>query len=141
MNTIGYKYGMWKKGIFIDGHERADVVDYRKEFLFRMLSRFKFMQWWEGDDMQTALGQECASENEIVWVSHDESIFYSNDDGGKGWGSEDHPDIHKKGNGRSIMVSDFICPCHGRLHLDGVPISVIIEPEKTTMDIGKRQIY
>jgi hypothetical protein len=130
MNTVGYKYGIWKKGIFIDGHERADVVEYRKEFLFRMLSRFKFMQWWEGDDMQTALGQECASKTEIVWVSHDESIFYSNDDGGKGWGSEDHPDIHKKGNGRSIMVSDFICPCHGRLRLNGVPISAQIEPGK-----------
>ena len=130
MNTMGYKYGVWKKGIFIDGHERADVVDYRKEFLFRMLSRFKYMQWWEGDDMQRALGRECTSESEIVWVSHDESIFYSNDDGGKGWGSEDHPDIHKKGNGRSIMVSDFICPCHGRLRLDGIPISVIIEPGK-----------
>ncbi|KAI2511745.1 hypothetical protein MHU86_2639 [Fragilaria crotonensis] len=28
------------------------------------------------------------------------------------------------------MVSDFICPCHGRLRLDGIPISVIIEPGK-----------
>ena len=80
--------------------------------------------------MHRASGRECTSESEIVWVSHDESIFYSNDDGGKGWGSEDHPDIHKKGNGRSIMVSDFICPCHGRLRLDGIPISVIIEPGK-----------
>jgi len=130
MNTLGYKYGIWKKGVFIDGHERADVVEYRTEFLQRMLSRFKFMQWWEGDDMETALGQECESENEIVWISHDESIFYANDDGGKGWGSEDHPDIHKKGNGRSIMVSDFICPCHGRLRFNGIPVSEIIEPGK-----------
>ena len=47
-----------------------------------------------------------------------------------GVASEDHPDIHQKGNGRSIMVSDFICPYHGRLCLDNVPISVIIEPGK-----------
>ena len=33
---------------------------------------------------------------ELVWVSHDESIFYSNGDWAKGWGSEEHPDIHKK---------------------------------------------
>ncbi len=65
-----------------------------------------------------------------MWVSHDESIFYSDDDGGKGWSLEDHPDVHKKGNGRCIMVSGFICPCHGRLRLDGVPIHVIIEPGK-----------
>lgn len=130
MNTIGYKYGMWKKGIFIDGHERADVIEYRKEFLYRMLARFKYMKWWDGDNMEITLQKECASASEIVWVSHDESIFYSNDDGGKGWGSEDHPDIHKKGNGRSLMVSDFICPCHGRLRLDGGPICVTIEPGK-----------
>ena len=88
MYTIGYKFGMWKKGVFIDGHEQADVmIEYRnEEFLIRMLSRFKStMQWWEGDFMETAFGQECALESEIVWVSHDESIFYLNDDGGKGW--------------------------------------------------------
>ncbi len=63
---MGYKYGMWKKGIFIDGHECVDIIDKRKEFLTWMLSQFKSMQWWEGDDMQTALGQECASTAEIV---------------------------------------------------------------------------
>ena len=130
MNTLGYKYGVWKKGVFIDGHEREDVVEYRHDFLKRMMLRFKFMRCWEGIDMDMALEQECSSETEIVWVSHDESIFYSNDDGGKGWGSDDHPDIHKKGNGRSIMVSDFICPCHGRLRLGGLPVSEIIEPGK-----------
>ena len=113
MNTLGCKFGLWKKGVFIDGHERQDVDEYRHAFLLRMMSRFKFMRCWEGVNMEISVGQECDSASEIVWVSHDESIFYSNDDGGKGWGSDDHPDIHKKGNGRSIMVSDFICPCHG----------------------------
>lgn len=130
MNTLGYKYGVWKKGVFIDGHERDDVVEYRLDFLQRMMLRFKFMRWWDGFNMEIAVDQECYSETEIVWVSHDESIFYSNDDGGKGWCSDDHPDIHKKGNGRSIMVSDFICPCHGRLRLGGLPVSEIIEPGK-----------
>ena len=88
---------MWKKGFFIDGHERAGVIEYRNELSIRMLSCFKSVQWWEGDFMATTLGQECALESEIGWDSHDESIFYSNGDGGKGWSSEDHPDIHKKG--------------------------------------------
>ena len=38
--------------------------------------------------MEMTVEQECSSETEIVWVSHDESIFYSNDDGEKGWGSD-----------------------------------------------------
>jgi hypothetical protein len=36
----------------------------------------------------------------IVWVTHDESVFYANDDG---WSDEIHSDLHKKGKGRSIM--------------------------------------
>jgi hypothetical protein len=40
MNTVGCKYGMWKKEVFIDGHEQADVVDFRKKFLFCMLSLY-----------------------------------------------------------------------------------------------------
>ncbi len=59
------------------------------------------MRCWEGIDMEMTVEQECSSVT-------NESIFYSYDDGGKGWGSDDHPDIHKRGNGWSIMVSDLI---------------------------------
>jgi hypothetical protein len=78
--------------------------------------------------MDVLVNQKSNSDSEIVWVLHDESLPYGNDDGGRGWGSDDHPDIHKKGNGRSIMVSNFICPCHGRVRLGGSPVSEIIEP-------------
>lgn len=132
--------------MFIDGHERNDVVEYRHIFLRRMMSRFKFMRSWEGISMDVTLDPESNSDSEIVWVSHDESIFYSNDDGGKGWGSDDHPDIHKKGNGRSIIISDLICPCHGRLRRGGSPVSEIIKPGKShdgywqATDILKQQL-
>ena len=33
-----------------------------------------------------------------------------------GWRTESV--IRKKGQGGSVMVSDFLCPCHGRLRLD-----------------------
>jgi hypothetical protein len=85
-----------------------------------MIHQLKFMQCWDRLNTiwrRTAINPECNSETKIVWVSHHESTFYSNDDAGKGWGSDDHPDIHKKQNGWSIMVSDFICPCDGQLCL------------------------
>ena len=130
MNSLGYKYGVWKKGVYIDGHERDDVVQYRDAFLSRMIPLMDRMVWWDGDEMEHSLERLNIEDSQIVWVSHDESVYYSNDDGGKGWGSEEHPDIHKKGKGRCIMVSDFICPCHGRLRLDDKPIAEIIEPGK-----------
>ena len=122
MKALGYKYGAWKKGVYVDGHEREDVVIYRKVFLERMMERFKLMDWYDGDDMditiEPTLGmdQDGVLEKKCVWVTHDESTFHANDDGGKGWSDETHPDLHKKGRGRCYMVSDYICPCHGRMY-------------------------
>ncbi len=36
-------------------------------------------------------------DSEVVWVTHDESIFYANDDDDKGWYEKAHPDLFKKG--------------------------------------------
>jgi hypothetical protein len=74
------------------------------------------MQFYSGQDMNDVQPPTSLDGPTIVWVTHDESVFYANDDGGKGWSKDESPDLHKKGRGRSIMVSDFLCPCHGRLY-------------------------
>jgi transposase len=124
MIKVGYKYGIWKKGVYMDGHERLDVVAYRTKFCATFLGLTDQMRFYCGDDMQTVEAPSSDVASEVVWVTHDESIFYANDDGGKGWHDEKSPDLQKKGRGRSIMVSDFLCPCHGRLFnmVDGVKI-------------------
>jgi hypothetical protein len=33
---MGFKYKQYHKTIYVDGHERDDVVAYRKEFLAKM---------------------------------------------------------------------------------------------------------
>jgi hypothetical protein len=33
---MGFRYKQYHKGIYVDGHERDDVVAYRKEFLAQM---------------------------------------------------------------------------------------------------------
>ena len=119
MIKLGYKYGMWKKGVYIDGHEREDVVEYRKRFCLEMMEYLKRMKFYSGDNMEKCCERHDLENQEIVWVCHDESCYWANDDGGKGWSSEEYRDLHKKGRGKALMVSDFICPCHGRLyHLD-----------------------
>jgi len=32
MRIVGYTYGVWKKGVYMDGHERPDVQAYRTKF-------------------------------------------------------------------------------------------------------------
>ena len=54
-------------------------------------------------------------EKEIVLITHDESIFRANDNQ-KYVGVGKHEQLLKpKGEGRGIMISDFLCQCHGRL--------------------------
>mmetsp|Transcript_39331 Transcript_39331/g.58426 ORF Transcript_39331/g.58426 Transcript_39331/m.58426 type:complete len:165 (-) Transcript_39331:623-1117(-) len=77
MNVLGYKYGVWQKNVYMDGHERSDVVKYRQSFLKRMVPRLDSMKWFEGEDMTICVERINMEETEIVLVTHDddESIF------------------------------------------------------------------
>jgi hypothetical protein len=46
---------------------------------------------------------------------HDESLFYANDGVASAWIHPKHPPLRKKGKGKCIMLSEFLCECHGRL--------------------------
>ena len=50
-------------------------------------------------------------------VVHDECIFYSNDGKCGIWVKNGEMPLRKKGNGRSIMVSEFLTEVNGRLCL------------------------
>ncbi len=43
-----------------------------------------------------------------IFVMHDESLFYVNDDHPIVWASLGEPSLWKKGQGRSIMVNEFM---------------------------------
>ena len=104
-------------GIYYDGHERSDVVEYREKFLEEIFQYEKYMAKYEGESMECVPPVLELNEKEIVLVTHDECIFYSND-GKRGiWAKSGELPLRKKGNGRSIMVSEFLTEAHGRLCL------------------------
>ncbi|KIJ36426.1 hypothetical protein M422DRAFT_120266, partial [Sphaerobolus stellatus SS14] len=75
LKRMEFRYGTGKNGMYIDGHEREDVVHYHKR---------------------------------IVLLTHDESTFYVNDRCKLHWIHKDEkPEPVGKGEGVSIMVSDF----------------------------------
>ena len=53
----------------------------------------------------------------LVLIFHDESTFHSNDDQGWMWGEKGKMVIKPKGQGRGIMISDFIDEHNGFLAL------------------------
>ncbi|CAB5365859.1 unnamed protein product [Rhizophagus irregularis] len=118
MHFWGYKYDERKKGVYYDGHERSDVVIYRQEWLKRMFEYQKFMKDFDGNMMDIVSEPHLKpGEKELVQVTHDECHFYANDGQRRIWMREDEDILRSKHQGRSIMVSAFLCQCHGLLRL------------------------
>ena len=118
LHELGMSYKDYKPGSYCDGHEREDVVQYRLSFLDRMQVYEKRMPQYVGDNMETVIEPELSvTEKKLVLVTHDESCFSSYDGRTKIWMDEDRKVLRPKGDGRSIMVSEFLCECHGLLQL------------------------
>ena len=118
LHSLDFSPCTYRQGLYFDGHERGDVVAYRKKFLDEMASYQKRMFTYVGDNLETAIRPEPRDgEQPIILVTHDESCFSSHEGKKTIWMEASRSPLRPKGQGRSIMVSEFLCECHGRLQL------------------------
>ncbi|KZV67560.1 hypothetical protein PENSPDRAFT_611238 [Peniophora sp. CONT] len=121
LNAMGYKYGRKAKGMYFDGHEREDVVAYRDAFVARWKEYEKRFQLFDNDGHELPSPKGFALPNgdmrfRLHLVTHDECIFYQNDKPGREWHKKrQHGAPTQKGEGQTVMVSDFLVPEWGRL--------------------------
>jgi hypothetical protein len=116
LKGIGWRYGEMSKGMYIDGHERKDVVEYRAWFLAEYKKLERRMRRYDGDGNIEKLPDLQEGERVIREVTHDESTFYANDRRKQGyWHPEEGKKPVRKDEGTSIMVADFLTPEIGRL--------------------------
>ncbi|CAG8706429.1 21423_t:CDS:2, partial [Dentiscutata erythropus] len=112
------EYDERKKGVYYDGHERPDVVAYRKEWLERMFRYKMYIKDFVGDMLEIVIEPELESdERELVQVTHNECYFYTNDGQLKIWTRKDEDILRPKHMGHFIIVLTFMCQCHGLLQL------------------------
>lgn len=101
-----------KKGLYKDGHEREDVLEYRNQLFLPKFQELqpRMLEWdSEGKLIHTvdeiwAMTGECP----LVVVTHDECIFHANDGLTHVWTLKDSMLLRKKGHGQGIMLSEFI---------------------------------
>ncbi|TDL26508.1 hypothetical protein BD410DRAFT_881969 [Rickenella mellea] len=111
----------WKKagnGMYRDGHDRDDVVKYREGFIQRMASYSKRMVTYDKDGNIASNPTDvdiAAGKHPLILVTHDESTFYANDRRKTKWEHADSMRPEPKGEGASLMVSDFLTTKWGRL--------------------------
>ena len=114
LHKLGFQVLEKKKGVYIDGHERADVVQHRKRFLHQLVAAgFLTKEGAPCDDVKEAFPSDieepppdCREKN--IFIFHDESTFNANDDESLQCGSPETQVIRPKSRGSGIMVSDFI---------------------------------
>ena len=120
LHHLGFEVLTVRKVIFIDGHERLDVIDVQKLFL-RKMTKVGFLHITNAPtkDAMKALPDVDAPTSErrskTVVFFHDESTFMSNEDQTTQWGMKGERMLKPKSKGSGIMVSDFIDEHNGFL--------------------------
>lgn len=80
MKKLGLHYHTISKNVYINGHEREDVVEYRqKDFLPTWANLEKRMVIFSEDGLWRKLSGLQEGEKSLVLVTHDESTFNAND--------------------------------------------------------------
>ena len=114
LHHLGFEVLSPKKGVFVDGHERPDVVAQRKEFL-RKLVKIGFLHFTDAPTPEAAKALPTDIESptidrreKLIVFCHDESTFQCNDDQNLQWGYKGEKMMKPKSKGAGIMVSDFV---------------------------------
>lgn len=82
---LGYEYKDLRKEVFVDGHERSDIVEDRKNFLKKMEELKPYMVTFEenGTMKPKIYPPDCAvggdNRRPIIVITHDECTFSAND--------------------------------------------------------------
>ena len=96
LRKLGFVPQSRKKGIYFDGHERPDVLEYRITFLKKMEEFEQLMPIFEGDDMEQKDSVLPNEKKPHIFVTHDECLF-SNDNHPIIWAPLGEPPLCKKG--------------------------------------------
>ena len=111
LHHLGFSVINAKKGTYIDGHERKDVVQYREKFLWKMTA----LGFLNKDNAPTieavnALPRDLESPSheqleKTIVLCHDETTFQANDYARTQWGTKDDHMLVPKSKGAGIIVS------------------------------------
>ncbi|KAJ6612484.1 hypothetical protein B0H10DRAFT_2223097 [Mycena sp. CBHHK59/15] len=126
MKKMGYRWRKEPKGMYSDGHEREDVVNYRQNVFLPRWREFEARTRWYGGNqtdeqvdfdarMRVFLSLVPDGRVVVIW-RHDESTFYCHDRRDLRWVHDsEKAAIKPKGEGASQMVGDFVSDVYGWL--------------------------
>lgn len=134
------------KRAYYDGHEREDVVKYRKVYLNSMIQcGFLHPDHAPTDDAQLAFpkDQPLASAEErakTIFIFYDETTLHANEDQTTQWGVKGEGMLRPKSKGSGIMISDFVDEVNGYLALTDEEFESASETDITIPQRAREQL-
>jgi hypothetical protein len=78
---LGWRRTAVRKGVYMDGHEREDVVEYRNKVFLPAIAKFeRRMAQHAGPELKKIMPEPIEGQRRIIIQYHDESCFHANDD-------------------------------------------------------------
>lgn len=135
LKKLGLYYHIVSKNVYIDGHEKEDVVEYcQKDFLPAWASFERRMVKFSEDGSWSKPPSLKEGEKPLVLVTHDESTFNANDGKRRIWIEKEKSSLRPKGRGKRIMASEFLTPI-GKLQVpDIVPDAHFLQDSSWPLD-------
>ena len=121
LGRLGYEYKDMRKDVFIDRHERSDIVEDRKNFLGMEELKSYMIKFEENGTIKKKIYlSDCIvygpNRRPIIVIFLDEYTFSANDGIIKAWTQKGNKFLRPKGRGQGIMASEFFL-LFGRLNL------------------------
>ena len=112
VKRLGFYVTKEKKGVYVDGHKRADIIEYRQnDFLPKLaLLQALFTNYEEDANgvLQLIPPILPLREKEHVIYYHDKSCFHAKDYSTRIWLDKNQQKMPSKSKGGLIYCSDFI---------------------------------
>ena len=112
LKKLGFEWKEVRKGVYIDGHEKPEVIFEQQQCFLPQWKEFekRMPKWLPSGQIDTT--PLLAGQRLLIRVAHDECTFHSNDGVHHRWIHKDKHLIRNRSRGQGLMVSDFILLCH-----------------------------
>ncbi|KAG1779490.1 hypothetical protein EV702DRAFT_1195449 [Suillus placidus] len=118
LRNEGFWFMAYKKGLYFDGHDQPDVVEYRQNVFLPAMKEHEhhLVQYIVGDvEKESDIPPSNFVKTWLVICAHDEMTTQANDGQSMSWVPDGEHKLRKKGAGRGLHQSSIICSTVGHL--------------------------
>jgi hypothetical protein len=141
LKRLGFKQLSYKKGIYYDGHERKDVIDYWNKLLKELEALDSLFVKYDNITLKPIYPTLPAGQHYHHAISHGECGYHCGEQESSIWIRDDQQALRKKGQSKLIHVLDFVIESHRQLCLTPNMINALPKSQHLEVANARKIIY